>query len=70
MRDLLHTRDQLAEAVVGEEREQLIERLAMYPTIALTRCEALRAQLEAAGSFAGTLQRETARGRRPSRSKR
>ena len=68
MRDLLHTRDRLAGAEVGEEGEQLIERLRMYAAIAQTRCETLRAQLESAESFAGTLQRETSRRRRPSRS--
>ena len=70
MRDLLHTRDRLAGKVVGEEREQLVERLRMYAAIAQTRCETLRAHLESAESFAGTLQRETSRGRRASRSKR
>ena len=69
MRDLLHTRDRLAEAVVGEERDQLIERLRTYAAIAQTRCETLRAQLESAESFAETLQRETSPRRRPSRSK-
>lgn len=69
MRDLLQSRDRLAEAVVGEEREQFIERLRMYAAIAQTRCETLRAQLESAESFAETLQRETSRRRRPSRSK-
>ena len=69
MRDLLHTRDRLTEALVGEEREQLIERLRMYAAIAQTRCEALRAQLESAESFAEALQRETSWRRRPSRSK-
>ena len=69
MRDLLHTRDRLAEAAVSEEREQLIERLRMYAAFAQTRCEALRAQLESAESFAETLHRETSRRRRPSRSK-
>ncbi len=69
MRDLLHTRDRLSEAVVGDEHEQLIERLRMYAAIAQTRCETLRAQLESAESFAETLQRETSRRRRPSRSK-
>lgn len=70
MRHLLRTRDQLAGDVVGEERDQLIERLRMYAAIAQTRCEALRSQLGSAESFAQTLQREASRGRRPSRSKR
>ena len=70
MRDLLHTRDRLAGDVVGEEGEHLIERLRMYAAIAQTRCETLRVHLESAESDAETLQRETARRRRPSRSKR
>ncbi len=70
MCDLLHTRDRLVHVGVGEEREQLIERLGMYAAIARTRCEALRAQLESAESIAGTLRRETSRARRPSRSER
>lgn len=69
MRDLLQSRDRLAEVVVDDEREQLIERLRMYAAIAHTRCETLRAQLESAESFAETLQRETSRRSRPSRSK-
>ena len=70
MRDLIQTRDRLTEDVTAEERQELIERLGMYAAIAQTRCETLRAQLESAESFAGTLQREASRGRRPSRSKR
>ena len=70
MRDLLDVRDRLARDVMGEEREQLVERLGMYAAIARTRCEALRAQLESAESIATTLHRETWRARRPARSKR
>jgi DNA-binding transcriptional MerR regulator len=68
MRDLLQTRDRLAADVTAEERQELVERIRMYAAIAQTRCETLRAQLESAESFAGTLQREAFRGRRPSRS--
>ena len=70
IRDLLDVRDRLAEDPAGEKHEQLIERLAMYAAVAQTRCEALRAQLGSAESIAGTLRRETARARRPSRSER
>lgn len=70
MRDLLDVRDRLARDVAGEDREQLIERIGMYAALARTRCEALRSQLESAESIAATLHRETARARRPSRSKR
>jgi DNA-binding transcriptional MerR regulator len=56
MRDLLDVLDRLDDA--GSEasaHDLLIERLAMYRVAADARCDALRAQLRIAESFAGTL---------------
>ena len=69
MRDLLELRDRLAEDVAGEERQELVERLAMYAAAAQTRCEALRSQLESAETIAATLRREVSRSRRASSSR-
>ncbi len=58
MRDLLKLRDQLAAAGRGERRRRLIDRMQMYVEAAEQRCEALRAQLVTAESFAGRLREE------------
>ena len=68
MRELLGVRDRLDLPAVGEEREYLLERLAMFAAAAEARCERLREQLEIAESFATTLRRESARRRSPNRS--
>jgi DNA-binding transcriptional MerR regulator len=71
MRDLLGTRDRLADAGADDAgRGALLERLAMYATAAESRCEKLRTELQAAESMASTLRREVARERRSTGSRR
>ena len=61
MRDLLGVLDRLDdEGASTAEREALQERLAMYRVAADARCDALRAQLRIAESFAGKLRRRVA----------
>jgi DNA-binding transcriptional MerR regulator len=56
MRDLLGVLDKLDDqGDATENREQIVERLAMYRVAADARCDALRGQLRIAESFAGTL---------------
>lgn len=56
MRDLLGVLDKLDDqGDADENREQIVERLAMYRVAADARCDALRGQLRIAESFAGTL---------------
>ncbi|MEU3250858.1 MerR family transcriptional regulator [Streptomyces sp. NPDC006997] len=58
MRDLLEITDRLGVAgdkPGGEERERLRARLDSYRRVADERCESLRARLEMAEEFAGTL---------------
>jgi MerR family copper efflux transcriptional regulator len=64
MRDLLEVLDRLDAAdLSASERENLVERLAMYRVAADARTEALRAQVRIAESFAGKLRRRLARQR-------
>ena len=56
MRDLLGVLDKLDDqGDADENREQIVERLAMYRVAADARCDALRGQLRIAESIAGTL---------------
>jgi DNA-binding transcriptional MerR regulator len=66
MRDLLGVLDRLDgvdEGSTPEEREALLERLAMFRVAADARTDALRAQLRIAESFAGKLRRRLVRHR-------
>jgi DNA-binding transcriptional MerR regulator len=70
MRDLLTTRDQLADpATPQHQRDELLDRLAMFAELAEERCQRLRDQLEAGEKIGRTLRAEldattnTARGR-------
>ena len=66
MRDLLGVLDRLDgvdEGTTPEEREALLERLAMFRVAADARTDALRAQLRIAESFAGKLRRRLVRHR-------
>jgi DNA-binding transcriptional MerR regulator len=67
MGDLLGVLDRLDGAdeagATPEEREALLERLAMFRVAADARTDALRAQLRIAESFAGKLRRRLARHR-------
>jgi len=59
MRDLLTTRDRLADPRLDEaERPELVERLAMFAALADERCRRLRDQLRMAEVISGTLGRE------------
>ncbi len=58
MRELLDTRARLAGGLAGAEREELVDRLAMFADAAEQRCERLRDQLRAAETVAKTLRRE------------
>jgi DNA-binding transcriptional MerR regulator len=60
MRDLLDTRDQLADpATKGRTRADLVEHLAMYATLAQERCNILEDQLASVREVARTLQTES-----------
>jgi DNA-binding transcriptional MerR regulator len=61
MRDLLDTRDRLANpAIKGKTRTELVERLAMYATLAQERCTRLEEQLASVQDVARTLRNESA----------
>lgn len=65
MRQLLDAREQLA---AGEgDREQLLGRVAMFASIADSRCTRLREELEAAEGLADELRREARPRTRPRR---
>ena len=67
MRELLGVRDELELGVADDDRRtELLERLAMFTAAAQERCARLRDQLSIAESFAGKLQHELTRHRRPS----
>lgn len=57
MRDLLEILDGLA-AADGDDRIQLLDRLAMFHTAAQTRVQALREQLDTAEGFAHQIQEQ------------
>ena len=66
MRELLGVRDELEVGVADEDRRaELLERLAMFTAAAQERCARLRDQLSIAESFAGKLQHELTKHRRP-----
>jgi DNA-binding transcriptional MerR regulator len=59
MRDLLTTRDRLADPTTPEsERSALIDRLSMFSALAEERCQRLRDHLEAAETIGRTLRAE------------
>jgi DNA-binding transcriptional MerR regulator len=59
MRDLLTTRDRLADpATPKREREALVDRLAMFAELADERCHRLREQVEAGEAVSRTLRAE------------
>jgi DNA-binding transcriptional MerR regulator len=58
-----HTDPHLEPGTPAEDREALLERLAMFRVAADARTDALRAQLRIAESFAGKLRRRLARHR-------
>lgn len=59
MRDLLQVRDRLhAQGLPSSERDEFVDRLAMYAAAARERLEALRAQLDVVDSFASQLASE------------
>ena len=65
MRELLTALDTLeSDATPVEEREALLERLAVFRRATEQRCTSLRAQLESAEDFAQSLRREIRRQRR------
>ena len=68
MRDLLAVLDALDTEPDVDARAGLLDRLVMYRQAADERCKALRAQLDTAEEFAGSLRRQTARQRRIMRS--
>lgn len=59
MRDLLTTRDRLADPTTTQnERSALLDRLSMFAALAEERCQRLRDHLEAAETIARTLRTE------------
>ena len=59
MRDLLATRDQLADATTSErDRSTLLDRLSMFAELAEERCQRLRDHVDAAESISRTLRAE------------
>ena len=59
MRDLLATRDRLADTATGEhDRSRLLDRLAMFAELAEERCQRLRDHVEAAESISRKLRAE------------
>jgi DNA-binding transcriptional MerR regulator len=59
MRDLLGTRDRLADPTTPEhERSALLDRLSMFAALAEERCQRLRDHLEAAETIGRTLRAE------------
>jgi DNA-binding transcriptional MerR regulator len=69
MRDLLATRDRLADPATSKaDRAELLDRLSMFAELAEERCQRLRDQIEAGETISRTLRAEvdaaTARDRR------
>jgi DNA-binding transcriptional MerR regulator len=59
MRDLLSTRDRLADpAIPKRQRDELLDRLAMFAELAEERCQRLRDQLDAGEMIGRTLRAE------------
>ncbi|MCU1497169.1 MAG: cueR1 [Acidimicrobiales bacterium] len=61
MRDLLETRSSLREALDETERARLVDRLAMFSSLADERCSRLHQQLDQVEEVARLLQRECGR---------
>jgi DNA-binding transcriptional MerR regulator len=71
MRDLLTTRDQLADpATPKQQRDELLDRLAMFAELAEERCQRLRDQLEAGEKIGRTLRAELDAATQPERAPR
>jgi DNA-binding transcriptional MerR regulator len=71
MRDLLTTRDLLAEpATPKAQRAELLDRLAMFAELAEERCQRLHEQLEAGEVISRTLRAELDAATRPARPRR
>lgn len=71
MRDLLTTRDRLADPTTPEQqRDELLDRLAMFAELAEERCQRLRDQLEAGEKISRTLRGELDAATKPSRARR
>jgi DNA-binding transcriptional MerR regulator len=71
MRDLLTTRDLLADPTTPkQQRDELLDRLAMFAELAEERCQRLRDQLEAGEMISRTLRAELDAATKPSRARR
>ncbi len=71
MRDLLTTRDHLADpATPKQQRDELLDRLAMFAELAEERCQRLRDQLEAGEKIGRTLRAELDAATHPARAPR
>ena len=71
MRDLLTTRDRLADpATPKRERDELLDRLAMFAELAEERCQRLRDQVEAGEMISRTLRAELDAATKPARARR
>lgn len=71
MRDLLTTRDRLADPVTPKrERDDLVDRLSMFAELAEERCQRLRDQVEAGELISRTLRAELAAATRTTRDRR
>ena len=71
MRDLLTTRDRLANpATPKRERDELLDRLAMFAELAEERCQRLRDQVEAGEMISRTLRAELDAATKPARARR
>ena len=71
MRDLLTTRDRLADPTTPtRQRHELLDRLAVFAELADERCQRLRGQLEAGEKISRTLRGELDAAVKPSRARR
>ena len=71
MRDLLTTRDRLADPTTPRQQcDELLDRLAVFAELAEERCQRLRDQLEAGEMISRTLRAELDAATKPSRAQR
>ena len=71
MRDLLTTRDRLADpATPKRQRDELLDRLSMFAELAEERCQRLRDQVEAGEMISRTLRAELDAATKPARARR
>lgn len=71
MRDLLTTRDRLADPATPKPlREELLDRLSMFAELAERRCQRLRDQVEAGEMISRTLRAELEEATSPARARR